>query len=328
VLVSVIIPAFNAEKYISETIDSVLNQSFRSFEIIVVDDGSTDRTADIVRQFGNHVKYIRQENSGPSKARNTGIRHASGEYIAFLDADDLWTERKLELQVGFLESHSDVGMVFADMMVFNEERLLKESSLRTKGNHFYETLVAERDGFHDPFLRLIKTNFIPTGSVVLRKSCLEKVGLFDETLSSAEDRDMWMRISILCKIGFVPQVLMRRRVHNQNISKDLFKDVRSTIFVMKKLLLQFPEFTKAYRRSFDESLAELYFGEGYGLFSRGDLKKARSSFWNSLRHRWFAKTGFYTIACYLPMPVISLIRKLKHLLIHGPNGTGLISVNR
>ena len=115
--VSVIIPAYNASKFIREAINSVLNQTYKDYEIIVVDgrDGSTDNTREIVAEYGDAVRYFRQEDRGLSDARNKGILNSKGEYIAFLDSDDLWSENKLALQVEFLDSHRDVGLVFYDV---------------------------------------------------------------------------------------------------------------------------------------------------------------------------------------------------------------------
>jgi len=316
--VSVVIPAFNAEKYIKESINSILSQTFQDFEIIVVDDGSTDNTGKIIKQYGSKVNYIFQENSGPSKARNTAISVAKGKYIAFLDADDLWTPNKLELQVGFLESHKDVGMVFADMITFNENGVIIESYLRKikrkiNGVNFYKNLLTEQHEVRDPFLLLVQANFIPTGTVVVRKSCINKAGLFDETISSVEDLDMWMRMAICCKIGFVPHVLKKKRDHAGNISKDNFKATVSAIYVRKKIAKQFPELAEIYRKDFDKRFSQLYFSKGYGYFSKQDLLKARTCFGESFFHKANAKALIYMLSCYLPLTWINVIKVLRNI---------------
>lgn len=310
--VSVIIPAFNAEKYIEETLDSIFSQGHPNLEVVVIDDGSTDRTGEIVRNYREPVKYIRQGNQGPSKARNTGIEQSKGEYIAFLDADDLWTEDKLKLQIGFLESHPEVGMVFSDMLTFNEKGIIEPSYLRkVKRKHFYETLSAEQEALKDPFQMLLVANFIPTGSVVLRRSCLEEAGLFDESISSVEDLDMWMRVSIFHKVGFIPRVLKKKRDHENNISKDHYKAYVSAIYVREKLQKLFPAFTNKYKRGFDSRLSKLYFGKGWGHFSRSEMKEARADFVKSFSHKKSLQTLLYASCCFLPGMAIRLIRKIK-----------------
>ena len=118
-IVSVIIPAYNAERFIPQAIQSVLEQTYQSYEIIVVDDGSTDKTKDILKEFEDKVCCIYQENQGPSAARNAGIKISQGRYICFLDADDIWTPDKLEVQVEFLECHPDISLVFSDHQDFD-----------------------------------------------------------------------------------------------------------------------------------------------------------------------------------------------------------------
>lgn len=125
--VSVIIPTYNLARYINETVDSVLGQTYKNYEIIIVDDGSTDNTKEALSEYGGKITYIFQENQGVSAARNKGIKEAKGEYIAFLDADDLWLKDKLELQIGLMNSNPEVAMIFTDGESFNEEGLIKAS---------------------------------------------------------------------------------------------------------------------------------------------------------------------------------------------------------
>lgn len=315
-IVSVIVPAYNAELYIEEALKSIFEQTFHSYEIIVVDDGSKDRTSEIVHRFADRLLYIRQENSGPSKARNTGIQSARGKYIAFLDADDLWTKNKLELQIGFLETHPDIGMTFADMMTFNENDVTSKShfqDIKRKNPYLYDILVREQNDLKDIFLMLLKGNFIPTGTVVIRKSCLDQAGLFDESISSVEDLDMWMRISMFCKVCFLPYVLEKKREHESNISKDHYKAACCAIYVREKLLKKYPEFTEKYRGEFDKKLSKSYFKKGYWNFSVGRLKEARENFIKSLDYRKNFRALIYALSCFLPTSLIHGIRRIKNI---------------
>lgn len=312
-LVSVVIPAFNAEKYIKETIDSVLKQTCKDFEIIVVDDGSTDKTKKILEQYIDRINYIFQENSGPSKARNTGIKIAKGEYIAFLDADDLWPKSKLALQVDFMELHPDIDMVFADMMTFNQDGVILKSYLKNiKRENFYNILLQEQHELKDPFLMLLRANFIPTGTVMVRRGMLEKYNIkFDENISSVEDLDYWMRVSIFSKIGFIPEILKRKREHEENISKNLLKAKISAIYVRERIQKEFPKLAVKYKKGFDKRFAELYFSVGYGLFEQYELSEARQQFIRSLLHKATIKPFLYAVSCFLPLSIIRMIRRIK-----------------
>lgn len=312
-IVSTIIPAFDAEKYIKETIDSALNQTYKDFEIIVVDDGSTDDTRNMLKQYRDKTRYIHQENGGPSKARNTGIKAANGKYIAFLDADDLWPKNKLELQVDFMESHPDVDMVFADMMTFNEDGIILKSYLKNiKRKNFYNILLKEQHEFKDPFWMLLKANFIPTGTVMVKRDILEKYNIkFDEKINTVEDLDYWMRICIFSKIGFIPEVLVRKRDHETNISKDLLKATISAIYVREKIQKEFPKLAVKYKKGFDKRLAQLYFGLGYGLFTHHEMSEARQKFIRSLSHEANIKPFLYALSCFFPLSIIRMIKRIK-----------------
>jgi glycosyltransferase involved in cell wall biosynthesis len=239
-LVSVIIPAYNAEAYISEALESVFAQTYRPFEIIVVDDGSTDKTAEIVKNYQTskttktnetNLIYIYQSNSGPSKARNEGMKVAKGDYIAFLDADDLWTPMKLEKQVNYMLSNREVFLVFGDMMIFNEQGVVVESTFKKNGYPECD----RRGKVLNAFERLIERNYIPSGTVLLKRDCFEKVGYFDENIRHGEDYDLWLRISLMFHIGCIPEVLRLKRIHGDSLSKDSEGFYKSRIYILNKL---------------------------------------------------------------------------------------------
>ena len=197
----VIIPAYNADQFIAQAIQSVLNQTYGSYEIIVVDDGSTDQTKDVLKGFDGRIHCIHQgKNLGPSAARNVGIEIAQGKYICFLDADDLWTPDKLEAQIDFLGRHPDIAFVFSDHQNFKSGDVAPRSYLDEKKETFGESFVTEVP-IQNAFLKLIHENFISTPTVMLRKSCLQKTGLFDESLWSVEDRDLWLRFAAHFKLA-------------------------------------------------------------------------------------------------------------------------------
>ncbi len=224
--VSVIIPTFNRRYTIPEAINSVLNQTYQNFEIVVIDDGSSDDTWKIIKKYNtNKIKYIYQKHSGlPAKARNTGIKLASGEYIAFLDSDDIWMPTKLELQVKFLEKHQDYSLVSSNMLTFGD---IKEN--RKIYNPKFST-----SGF--VFRKLVLGNFVANSTAMVRKSAIEDVGYFneDKRLFSVEDFEFYLRIARKYKIHYSDGILAQYRIHSTNIF-NINKKYKSILYVYKKI---------------------------------------------------------------------------------------------
>ena len=207
-LLSVIITSFNVEKYVEDTILSVLNQTYGNFEIIVVDDSSEDKTLEIVEklsQADKRIKFYRIEHAGrPSVPRNFGISKAAGELIAFLDGDDLWEKYKLKEQVSFLEKHKDLILVYSVSVTYGVNILSSQYEvlpLLCKAARSYDDLIS-------------KGNSITCSSVLVKKFFLEKMNGFDEDPQLAiEDYDLWIRLSQLGNFGFIPRVHVYYRVH-------------------------------------------------------------------------------------------------------------------
>ena len=205
--VSVIIPVYNGEKFLSEAIFNVKNQEYQLLEIIIVDDGSTDRTAEVAAQFKDSARYVYQHNSGPAAARNRGLRIAKGDAIAFLDVDDLWSDDKLKLQAGYLVDNPSVEIVQG--LIQN----LKICQLTADGKAIFEK-------HYQPY------NYINLGSAIYRKSVFDKVGLFDETLSFAEDTDWFIRAweNRVSKVVLEQvTIFYRRHQDNMTVGKNLIE---------------------------------------------------------------------------------------------------------
>jgi glycosyltransferase involved in cell wall biosynthesis len=180
-LVSIIIPTYNRAKLLKEAVDSVLTQTYRDLEIIVVDDGSTDETSALMATYGERVRYIRQENAGVSAARNRGICASTGKYIGFLDDDDTYLATKIERQVEYLTKHPEIGFVHCRYYVMDEAgNYLHKIGLLPEGNVLPELLCR---------------NFLWMSAPLISRACLEQVGGFDEHLSTAADYDLWLRIA-------------------------------------------------------------------------------------------------------------------------------------
>lgn len=224
-LVTVIIPAYNCEGFIQYSIESVLNQTYKNIELIVVDDGSTDGTRQVVLQYKENINYIEQANGGVSKSRNTGIHHSKGEYIAFLDADDIWDRNKLEIQMICFKKHPDVEMIFSGFRHMKNSRIIQHASYQDTFNFFREYRYSMDEIFRsgisfrhggeqyefywgniDKYLFL--GNFILPSSVILRKESLQAVGFFDETFRVAEETDFFLRYSRFNIMGFIKNPLL------------------------------------------------------------------------------------------------------------------------
>lgn len=222
--VSVVIPAYNAMAYLPETIANVLKQTYTDFEVVVVNDGSSDNIEEWITQVGDsRVKLISQANLGLAGARNTGIRKSQGEYLAFLDADDLWESTKLAKQVEVLDSHPEVGLVYTWVAYVDEQ-----------GNSTGRVVKNHQEG--DVWRELTKGNLIECGSVpMVRRQCFEKCGVFDSNLGSfVEDWDMWLRIANYYQFKVVKEPLVYYRQVSTSASRNWEAMAKSYQLVIEK----------------------------------------------------------------------------------------------
>ena len=241
-LVTFIVPTHNYGKYLLEAVDSALAQTYPNFELIVVDDGSTDNTPELMAPLQDRVRYIRQEQRGPSAARNAGIKVARGELIAFLDADDLWLPDKTRLQVSYLLEHPEVGLVSTRTTLLDEAG--GSPSYREQPREPILELPAGK-AFRDLFRH---TNYIATSTVILRRECLEAVGVFDESLSRVEDKNLWLRVGRCFGIARLPQRLALHRQHQSNLALD--RDLmRQAVFAnLDRICALYPDAARARNR--------------------------------------------------------------------------------
>lgn len=245
--VSVVIPAYNAMKFLPATISSVLAQTYRDFEVLVINDGSSDNTAEWVteqQQKDQRIKLISQENKGLAGARNTGIKNASAEYIAFLDADDLWDQTKLAKQVTCLAQNSQAGLVYNWVALIDEDGIVTGRLFKSNASG-------------DIWQELTQTNFVGCGSVAMvHRCCFQKCGLFDENLGSyVEDWDMWLRIASDYNFAVIPEALVYYRQHSASASKNWEAMAKSYHLVIEKAFANAPQNlqylkTKSYGNSY------------------------------------------------------------------------------
>jgi glycosyltransferase involved in cell wall biosynthesis len=220
---SIIIPAYNAERFISQAVDSALSQTYPDFEVIVVDDGSTDGTRAVLSAYGDKIHYIYQENKGPSAARNAGFLASQGDYLLFLDSDDLIAPNKLELQVSLLEAQPDFGLVYSGWDYINEDgtQILHEMRPQKQGRLLKDLLR--------------RTLYFNPSAAVIRRECLVRAGLFDESLRAAEDIDLWTRIARAgYTFGYIDQLLLLYRVHHGSLFTHISNQARNEFARLNK----------------------------------------------------------------------------------------------
>ncbi|MBI9016349.1 MAG: glycosyltransferase family 2 protein [Phycisphaerae bacterium] len=236
--VSVIIPAYNAENQIATAIQSILDQKHKAFEIIVVDDGSTDNTAEIVKKFGDPVKYIHQENSGVSTTCNTGIKAAKGNWIAFLDSDDYWFPDKLLEQISLLKRNQHLHWATCNFVFHNYSNNTKKPFWEIGKS---KKLLQDKEYFNDAIVAFNMGMSLHRSCMLVKKASLEKSGYFDPQISSAEDLDIFIRFAYhFPEIGYIT-TSMANYVYNSpgSLSNRPYNKKMSVIskFIMKHLEL-------------------------------------------------------------------------------------------
>ena len=302
-LVSVVIPAHNAARFIRDTLESALAQTYPHVEVIVVDDGSTEPMRAMVDAYGDRVRYVVQDHRGPSSARNRGIQLSKGEYIAFLDADDLWVPDKLEAQVDLLERQPRMGLVYSAVTrIDNDGQPCAGGDSRRPGpsGRIVEALFMQ--------------NFIPTSTVIVRKACFNAVGLFEGTAGAVpgQDYDMWLRIAERYDVAFVPRPLAKYRVHAAGISKRTAQAYQAEQAVVNRTLERHGGPRGEWRRLVRRRYGQLHFEWGEEYFSNGEYREARTQFRKSLRWTpWRLRVSGYWLSTLFGWRAVAALRRLK-----------------
>jgi glycosyltransferase involved in cell wall biosynthesis len=313
-LVSIVIPVYNAEKYIEKTLESVFNQSFTDYEIIVVDDGSTDNTPNILKKYGDKITYIRQRNSGgPSSPRNKAIKNAQGEYIALFDSDDLMFKDKIQTDVNILKNNPDISLVFSNFIVLEDEKPWSFSWFEKENvKEIMASIPKKKIGpkvyrFERPIYKeILQNNFIGTSTVVLRKKDILEVGLFDKSLFGVEDRDMWLKFSKSGKIfAMNADASSYYRLLNNSLSRQT-KHLISRIDFYSRLLKD--NLGVENKRIVRNRIGELYLQYGFSLRNK---KKFVPAIFQNLKSFYFIDT------IHKFMPIIAIAKIL--ILTVAPN---------
>jgi glycosyltransferase involved in cell wall biosynthesis len=264
--VSVIIPTFNRASLVTQAVESVLAQTVRDFEIIVVDDGSTDGTVQALEPYLSEIRYIRQANRGIAGARNRGIEEARGEFLAFLDSDDRFEPRMLEVVLETFKQYPAAGSVATAEREIDSwnRRGTRVFTKRSAGAYFSpETLVGTdtRIGCGRP--------------AVVRRRWVEQLGGFDEEIRCAVDCDLWIRYSFHMPIVLQPEPLVLRRTHGANLSRNRKQDALDWLRILEKLADDHPDFVEKHEGTYRRALAKNYLRYGRELLAEEDLDTAK-----------------------------------------------------
>ena len=265
--VSVIIPTYNRCDLVQKALQSVFAQTYHDFEVVVVDDGSTDDTRAVV-EGRTRVRYLFQENAGPAKARNVGIRQARGDMIAFLDSDDVWWPEFLKTQVEVLSRYPEVGLVCARSIVGEKE-----------SKYFPCT---QEPFVGDLYRKLFEQSFIRTPATVLRKSCLDVVGGFNESYRCFEDYDLWLRIARKYSIAYVNRCLARCGRQGDNLSKDFLRPLGAHLKVAIEVLERNYDASRIPEAVYRRRISKRYLQFSRLFFRRGENAQAWSCLWRAL----------------------------------------------
>ena len=268
--VSVVMPAYNAERYIAAALDSALAQTCRDLEVVVVDDGSADSTRQIVAGYGPPVRLVEQANAGPSAARNHGVREAGGQFVAFLDSDDLWLPEKLAEQMALFDDGRRVGLVYchADRIDADGALVPTEHAVLPKGQIF---------------LTLLERNYCCTSSVVVRREALERAGGFPEDMVWAEDWHLWLRVARHYELQAVERALVRHRVHGTSLTWQLEGAYHGARKVLDDTVR--PDDGPQVRRAARRGTHRLDRNYGLQWLGMADLARARRALCRALRNR-------------------------------------------
>lgn len=300
-----IVPVYNRAGLVGRALDSILSQTYHPIEILAVDDGSTDDSKQILEDYARRhpgvIKVLTQGNSGPAAARNHGIRHAQGEFIAFLDSDDMWVPTKLERQVPLCRQGP--GLVYSAIQEVDEEGRL----LRT---------VPCEDGLRGDIYRdLLIRNRMTGGTVVVRRASLERVGLFDESLQAAENWDLWIRIGRDFEVDFVDEPLVKYLRHEGSMSEDLTRMRHAAEAVLRKHFPDPPSPEDPIFDTYNEAFAHFNYRVAVRLFTAGNLAQAREMIRRCWRHRpGYRDTRIRYLRTFLGSRLNSSLSVLKRVI--------------
>jgi glycosyltransferase involved in cell wall biosynthesis len=306
--VSVIISTYNRahSHFVCDAIDSVLKQTFKDFEIIVVDDGSTDNTRQVLEKYGSNINYVYQQNMGRAETRNTGIKQAKGEYIAFLDDDDIWLPSKLQKQVAFLDSCPDIGLVHTFLELNDKQGCMLPKETKSCLKAYKKAMKL---GY--TYEQMSRLCVMTPSATMVRSRCLEKTGLFDPTVETCEDWDFYLRFALEYRIGTIAEPLVRIRFHETQTAMGRFTQGRINTAMKHLAILEF-------RRDFffrNSSCYNFYIHLANAYYIAMNWKDCQKYTWEALKLSPLAlfqsRLGVHLLMTLLPVNLLKIMRNLK-----------------
>jgi glycosyltransferase involved in cell wall biosynthesis len=302
--VSVVIPTHNRATFLRDALQSVWDQTYQDFELIVVDDGSDDETPQVVAGCGDRLRYLSQEHRGVSAARNAGLAAATAPYLAFLDSDDIWAPEMLATSMDYMGTHPACSLVCSDFAVGES----KDGSAPVNWKSGLGVRRARRLAQAAGFPELLDGNFVSLCSTVLRTSAAREVGGFDESLLYMEDWDLALRLAARHPIGFINRILAYARRHGENLSDDRTAMEWAATQVFQKIESD-PEIARRWYRVFRQKRAAAYCRMGRLVFYEVGARQARRFLWESLRQRWWHNRAWrYLLLSFMPDSGIEIVR--------------------
>lgn len=266
-MISVIIPTYNRADLLCEAIDSVLAQTCQELEIIVVDDGSTDNTKEVIAGYGDKVKYVYQENQGVYAARNTGVRISQRSYIAFLDSDDIWEKDKIAAQLNLLVKYPEYAVVHTDSSTINQNGVIIDATVNPD-RQSHNGMV---------FDEFFKKNMavILFSTVVIRRDCFDKVGLFDEHSPVATDHFFFLKLAFYYQIAFINEPLVRYRLTDGSLSRrNVLENVTWRERLLREFIAEFSDYFEGRRKMVRRKWKSFYRSVGMSLYYAKDYRHA------------------------------------------------------
>lgn len=318
VKVSVVIPTYNNARFLQDCLNSILTQTYRDFEIIVVDDGSTDNTRDVLSEFNKHIRYFYQENKGLAVARNVGMDLARGIYITYLDSDDMFLPENLFLKTRILDNYPEIGGVFSDFCIFNEYGVSKNKATEDFFPVFKRKKVGLENIFQhieylshnlehnirimhgNVFKMIFWGNFILPSSMLVRKQILKSVGYFEKDLRTQQDYEYWLRFTKDHNLCFLDDVLVKYRRHTNQLTdhSNIERIFKAVLFIIEKHEIYFKQAIST--KEIAQRKAEIYYNLSKVYFGKNDSNNQSK----------FAKLSISTFPYYYKAYVILIISML------------------
>jgi len=300
--VSVIIPTYNSAPFIRDCVASIRRNTYASVEIVIVDDGSPDNTLEIIKSLDTRITLVEQANAGRGSARNNGVNHASGEFIAFLDHDDLLEATSIEERVQYLAGHPEKGWVFTDAMEYNDQRELG----------LYLDQFPWLDLRQDQFIQLLRGIYPLTSTIMVRSSLLKKIGGFNTSINYGDDIELFMRLLLVSEVGMIRKPLSRRLIHPGQGVSSTFDRWDSRVGIYRNFRPSVGEMSPAQKKALAKELKHSRFKLGECHWEAFDMAEARQCFLRSLGvNPWAVSALIYTCLSFLPLALLEYARRAR-----------------